>query len=65
LYWASRGKQDYFSQFEGLKIEDAYFSFIGGGVDAIAGATTSSKLVLNTVKDAAKQKAVYIEEGLK
>jgi Na+-translocating ferredoxin:NAD+ oxidoreductase RnfG subunit len=65
LYWASLVKQDYFSQFEGLKIEEAYFSFIGGGVDAIAGATTSSKLVLNTVKDAAKQKAVYIEEGLK
>ena len=64
LYWNSLVKQDYFSQFEGLKIKDAYFSFIGGGVDVVAGATTSSKLVLNTVKDTAKQKAVYIEEGL-
>jgi Na+-translocating ferredoxin:NAD+ oxidoreductase RnfG subunit len=64
LYWNSLVKQNYFAQFEGLKIADAYFSFIGGGVDAVAGATTSSKLVLNTVKDAAKAKVVYIEEGL-
>jgi Na+-translocating ferredoxin:NAD+ oxidoreductase RnfG subunit len=64
IYWKSLVRKDYFAQFEGLKIEDAYFSFIGGGVDAVAGATTSCKLVMNTVKNTAKQKVVYIEEGL-
>ena len=64
LFWASLVRKDYFAQFGGLKIADAYFNYVGGEIDAVAGATTSSKLVLNTVRDAAKEKAAYIEEGL-
>jgi electron transport complex protein RnfG len=64
-YWQMLVNNDYFAQFAGLKVEDAYFSYVGGEVDGISGATLSSKLVLNTVRDAAREKAAYIEEGLK
>lgn len=65
IYWNSLVRQDYFSQFGGLKVEDAYFNYVGGEVDAVAGATTSCKLVLNTVRNVAKEKALYIGEGLR
>lgn len=65
LYWASLVRKDYFAQFTGLKVEDAYFNYVGGEVDAVAGATTSCKLVLNTVRNTAKEKAVLISEGLR
>ena len=65
IYWELLVRKDYFAQFKGLKVADAYFNYVGGEVDAVAGATTSCKLVLNTVRDTAKAKAVYISEGLR
>jgi Na+-translocating ferredoxin:NAD+ oxidoreductase RnfG subunit len=65
LYWAQLVRKDYFAQFGGLKVEDAYFNYVGGEVDAVAGATTSCKLVLNTVRNTAREKAAFISEGLR
>jgi Na+-translocating ferredoxin:NAD+ oxidoreductase RnfG subunit len=65
VYWRMLVNKDYFKQFEGLRVEDAYFRHVGGEVDRISGATLSSKLVLNTVRVAAQEKAVYIKEGLR
>jgi electron transport complex protein RnfG len=60
-FWQYLIDKDYFNQFAGLKIEDAYFSRDGGLVDSVSYATLSSKLVLNTVRDTAMEKIKYIE----
>lgn len=59
--WDHLVRNDYLDQFKGLKISDAYFTRIGGQVDSITGATLSSKLVLNTVRDAAMEKFKTVE----
>ena len=41
------------SQFEGLKIDDCVLSMDGGAVDVITGATTSSRVVTNAVRETA------------
>jgi Na+-translocating ferredoxin:NAD+ oxidoreductase RnfG subunit len=61
IFWDLLVRNDYFKQFEGLAIEDAYFNYVGGAIDSVSGATISCKLVLNTVRDAAKEKIAYIE----
>jgi uncharacterized protein with FMN-binding domain len=53
-------RENYFDQFARLKIEDAYFSRQGGKVDSVTGATLSSTLVLNTVREAALEKVKSI-----
>jgi len=58
--WNFLVKEDYFDQFIGLKIEETYFSRDGGQVDSVTGATLSSTLVLNTVREAALEKVELI-----
>jgi electron transport complex protein RnfG len=60
LYWNRLFTKNYFAQFEGLSIENAYFVRDGGNVDVATGATVSSLLVLDTVRDAALEKAELI-----
>jgi len=60
IFWDLLLGKDYFSQFIRLKIEDAYFRYNGGQVDGITGATLSSKLVLNTVREIALEKVKSI-----
>jgi len=59
--WDLLVKKNYLNQFEGLKINDAYFTSSGGQVDSITGATLSSTLVLNTVRETALEKFIPIE----
>jgi Na+-translocating ferredoxin:NAD+ oxidoreductase RnfG subunit len=65
VYWRMLVNKGYFNQFKGLKVEDAYFRYVGGEVDGVSGVTLSSKLVLNTVRVAAQEKTAYIEKGLR
>jgi Na+-translocating ferredoxin:NAD+ oxidoreductase RnfG subunit len=51
-------KKNYFDQFLGLKIEDAYFRRDDGQINAVTGATSSSRVVLNTVREAALEKFI-------
>lgn len=64
MFWSLMIMHEYFAEFEGLKIEDAYFERVGGQVDGRTGATLSSLLVLNTVRKTALEKVVFIEGGL-
>ena len=57
--WEYLVKSDFFSQFEGLKLTDAYLTQNGGIVDSVSGATVSSILVLDTVRDTALTKIEY------
>jgi electron transport complex protein RnfG len=60
-FWQYLIDKNYFDQFTGLKIKDAYFTHDGGVVDSVSYATLSSKLVLNTVRDTALEKIKHIE----
>ncbi len=58
--WEYLIKRNYFNQFEDIKLEDAYFIQAGGKVDSVSGATISSKLVLNTVRETILRKIKFI-----
>jgi Na+-translocating ferredoxin:NAD+ oxidoreductase RnfG subunit len=60
FFWNLLVKNNYFDQFQGLKIEDAYFTDSGGKVDSVTMATLSSTSVLNIVRHAAIEKAALI-----
>jgi electron transport complex protein RnfG len=60
-FWDLLIQKNYFAQFSELKIEAAYFKKDGGEVDGITGATLSSTLVLDTVREAAIEKVNLIE----
>ncbi len=60
-FWDLLIQKNYFNQFVGLKIEDAYFKGDGGEVDVITGATLSSNLVLDTVREAALEKVKMLK----
>lgn len=62
--WDNLVNQDYLGQFEGLKISDAYLMRDGGQVDSVSGATLSSKLVLNTVRDTTLEKFKLTESEI-
>jgi electron transport complex protein RnfG len=53
---------DFLKQFVGLGIKDCYLSYpwLQGGVDVVAGATISSKAIINTVSRSALEKAEYL-----
>jgi len=53
----------YLQQYTGLKIEDSDMSFNGGKIDAITGATISSKAVADAVRTTAMEKVSEIFEG--
>jgi Na+-translocating ferredoxin:NAD+ oxidoreductase RnfG subunit len=59
-FWNLLVENNYFEQFEGLRIEDAYFISNGGKVDAVSYATVSSNSVLNIVRVAVLDKIQYI-----
>jgi Na+-translocating ferredoxin:NAD+ oxidoreductase subunit G len=59
-YWDSLLSRNYLEQFSELKIDDCYFKRDGGKVDVVTGATLSSVLVLNTVREAAIEKAPLV-----
>ncbi len=61
FFWGLVIKANYFDQFKGLKIEDAYLRKAGGKVDGVLSATLSSNLVLNTVREAAIEKSQLIK----
>jgi len=60
LFWNLLIMNNYFDQFVGLKIEDTHFTRDGGQVDAVTGATLSSTLVLDTVREAVLEKVKSI-----
>ena len=51
LFWRLLITEQYFEQFNNLKITDAYFKRAGGKVDAVTGATLSATSVLNIVRE--------------
>lgn len=51
LFWKLLITENYFEQFNDLKITDAYFRRAGGTVDVITGATLSAASVLNIVRE--------------
>lgn len=63
MFWELLIRADYIDEFSGIKIEDVRFERFGGQVDGNTGATLSTNLVLNTVKDAIQEKLPYIEGG--
>jgi Na+-translocating ferredoxin:NAD+ oxidoreductase RnfG subunit len=60
-YWDALVQSNYFDQFDGLKIKDAYFIREGGNIDCVTGATLSSKLVLSTVREAVLRKVEELD----
>jgi len=60
-FWDFLLSRNYLEQFSGLKIDACYFKRNGGEVDAVTGATLSSTLVLDTVREAAIEKAKLIK----
>jgi Na+-translocating ferredoxin:NAD+ oxidoreductase RnfG subunit len=61
--WSNLVRKGYLDLFSGLKVSDAYFIHDGGQIDAISGATLSSKLVLDTVRDSMLAKVELLESS--
>ncbi len=62
-FWVLLVNNDYAGQFVGISIEDVRLARFGGQIDGVTGATLSSLLVLNTVKNTIQEKLSYIEGG--
>jgi Na+-translocating ferredoxin:NAD+ oxidoreductase RnfG subunit len=62
-YWIKLIERNYFEQFKGLKIQDAYLKRFGGTVDSVSGATLSSTSVLDIVREAVLSKASILPEN--
>ncbi|MFC1875207.1 FMN-binding protein [Chloroflexota bacterium] len=58
IFWDLLIKEDYFQQFVGLKITDAYLKDDGGVIDSVTRATLSSTSVLDIVREAALVKVI-------
>ena len=56
IFWDLLIKEDFFQQFVGLKITDAYLKGDGGVIDAVTAATLSSTSVLDIVRETALEK---------
>lgn len=56
IYWNMLVRNNFFDQFIGLKIEDAYFTRDGGQVDAVTRATISAEAVVDAVRTTALEK---------
>jgi Na+-translocating ferredoxin:NAD+ oxidoreductase RnfG subunit len=62
-YWYQLEKNNFFEQFNGLKIEDCILkhpSGTGGEVDGVTGATSSSRGVTNIVRETSLEKIEYL-----
>lgn len=60
LFWQLLIDARYLSQFNNLRLEDAYFISDGGKVDCVTGATLSSLSVLDIVRESAAKKVMII-----
>lgn len=62
-YWNRLKNNNFFDQFIGLDVEECYPSYkiLPGGVDAVSGATYSSRGVTNAVRDAILDKLEYLD----
>jgi len=56
-------ESDFTDKFVGLDIDDVALRQEGGQIDGITGATTSSKAVINAVRETAMEKIKLIEQG--
>jgi electron transport complex protein RnfG len=61
--WNNLVRKGYLDLFSGLKVSDAYFTRDGGQVDVMSGATLSSTLVLETVRDTMLEKVALLESS--